>query len=119
MKMKAAFAFCCLACGSSIVVAVNQEFSLQQGQTAEVAGFTITFRGVANDSRCPIGVFCITAGNAEVQLLVDSVITLNTNHVPESATLGSYDLQLIELTPHPDRTGVHEPYRARLRLSTH
>jgi hypothetical protein len=50
---------------------LNRPFSLaigQSGECKEIAGFTVRFDKIASDSRCPKGVECITAGQAEVVL---------------------------------------------------
>lgn len=51
-------------------VAVGRPFELKVGQTIELSGaqLLITFKRVANDSRCPIDVVCIRAGDATVEL---------------------------------------------------
>ncbi len=76
----------------------------------------VTFLGVKNDSRCPMGVFCIAAGDAEVLLRVQvgnklpQNISIHTNRKPQKVTLSvlragtfgipkSYTLHVSELTP--------------------
>ena len=59
-------------------------FALKIGQTAqseEAKGLSITFDQVSADSRCPIGVQCITAGKADV------VLTLKKDGETQTATL--------------------------------
>ncbi|MBC7774405.1 MAG: hypothetical protein H7246_03120 [Phycisphaerae bacterium] len=63
---------------------VDRPFALQVGQTgecADVLGFNIKFEKVAADSRCPLGVECITAGKADV------VLTLTKAGVSQTVTL--------------------------------
>ena len=47
-------------------VALNREFRLRLGETARVSGLLVTFTDVPQDSRCPLGVLCIWAGNGTV-----------------------------------------------------
>lgn len=52
---------------------LKEAFGLKPGQTgecADVLGFTIKFEKIAADSRCPKGVECITAGKADVVLVL-------------------------------------------------
>ena len=68
----------------------QQEVQLALGETRSVDGdrVAITFGRVGEDSRCPTGVQCITAGNAVVSLLLQErgdkskTLQLNTNTNP-------------------------------------
>jgi hypothetical protein len=67
--------FSCLGCTDPAPAPVKFElgrlFPLLVGQTGEssqIQGFTIRFDKIAEDSRCPKGVECITAGKADVVL---------------------------------------------------
>lgn len=74
---------------------LNSPFALQVGQSGEwqkMRGFTIKFDKIAADSRCPLGVQCVTAGRAEVVLTLTKsgeshTVTLpfTTTEAPESA----------------------------------
>lgn len=69
---------------SAVTFDLNRPFSLALGQTGksfETPDFTIKFDKIAADSRCPKGVECITAGQADV------VITLSKGGVSETLTL--------------------------------
>lgn len=85
-------ALCALLCSlgcpppppPAIKFGLDKPFSLKMGQTGEssdVQGFAITFEKVAADSRCPQGVKCVTAGQADV------VVTLNKAGESETLTL--------------------------------
>ena len=52
--------------------ALDQPLTLHVGETAALAGTTLslTFERVPEDSRCPINVNCVWAGNAVVRLAV-------------------------------------------------
>jgi len=133
--MHAAFAFLLLvllagggvsAAGRVPAVPLGQDFVLEVGQTVLVdgAGFGITFVAVTEDSRCPVDVTCVWAGNATVELrvsmseTVDTTVTLNTDLEPKSTTIGRHELRLVALAPVP-RSDVRiaaGDYAATLRV---
>ena len=80
---------------------------------------------VASDSRCPVDVVCVTAGDAEIRLSVvgegeDRTVSLHTMQEPRSATIGAVRLELTGLVPSPRSTVTIPPqeYRATIRWST-
>lgn len=86
--------------------AAGQRISLLPGQSARLAdGSQLHFSGVVSDSRCPLDVQCIWAGDAELALQWRRVgaspiaITLHTNPSvgPDHAQLGDGRLVLLEL----------------------
>lgn len=114
------------AAGRVPAVPVGQDFVLQIGQTVlvEGAGFGITFVAVTEDSRCPVDVTCVWAGNATVELKVsmadhvDSTVILNTDLEPKAAPIGRHALRLVALAPLP-RSDTRIPgsdYSATLRV---
>src|SRR5215212_1805399 len=82
----------------SIQVQPGKEFQLAVGQEAQIQGSAITVRflKVSEDSRCPIDVNCVWAGNAAVRLLVgsgegtNSVRALNSTLEPRAVYYGGY-----------------------------
>ncbi|MDX1912046.1 MAG: hypothetical protein SFV22_11195 [Saprospiraceae bacterium] len=67
-----------------VVFHLESPFALKMGQTGvsdKTEGFAIRFDKIASDSRCPLGVQCITAGQAEV------VLTLTKTGVTKTVTL--------------------------------
>ena len=48
---------------------IGKEFSLGIGQTASIEGekLVIKFKAVLEDSRCPVNVVCVWAGNGKVE----------------------------------------------------
>jgi hypothetical protein len=102
---------------SQLSVTMGQQFSLRVGQAASVAGVSsvVTFRGVRSDSRCPDGVQCVQAGNAEVVLGVatggaaPAEVLLNTTATPRERTLGNGILRLIALAPARTAQGTIDP----------
>lgn len=97
--------------GEPASVRTGQEFKLRAGGRAvlEGEGLKVRFDSVAGDSRCPTGVTCVWAGNAEVLVEADSgggpaVLRLNTHggeNYPKEARHRQYVVVLVGLTPHP------------------
>lgn len=89
-------------------------------------GFTIRFRKVVSDSRCPIGYACVWAGNAKIRVAVEPitgglghVFELNTYLEPKQASYAAYTIHLVALNPYPhaDRVIQSEDYVATLRVT--
>ena len=87
----------------------NQQFKLQVNKQKVITKdkLKITFVSVLEDSRCPIGVDCIWAGNAKLQLKISQAkgasktFELNTNLQPQVFTFEGYEIKLVDLTPTP------------------
>jgi hypothetical protein len=88
-------------------VAYGDSFHLQHGELALIgAESRVTFRRIAEESRCPAGVDCIQAGNAAAVFGVEgpagtATLTLNTNREPRRAAAAGLTLTLVELGPLP------------------
>lgn len=90
---------------------LGKEFAIKAGEQLKVEGsdFQVKFVGVPQDSRCPTGVNCVWAGNAEVVLNLSydkctTNITLNTNDSPQTKQeerAGDFRVKLIKLDPYP------------------
>jgi len=112
--------------GSPTEIRLDQEFELASGATVRIAGTgqAITFESVPEDSRCPVNVTCVWAGNARVRLRVqaenrDSIVALNTLLDPHAVVIGTVRIELKALSPET-RAGAPIPagsYRARLLVS--
>lgn len=87
-------------------------FSLHAGESVTVnnGAARVTLYRVDNDSRCPVDVQCVSAGNAVVVLsLVDTACKacipaqqfVNTTIVPRSVDSAGYRLNLDSLLPAP------------------
>jgi hypothetical protein len=122
----AAAAACATMAGApSQQAALGQDFQLARGATAAVDRLTVRFTAVIEDSRCPLGVQCIRAGEAKVHLELhtgnqaDDVVLSTDGRQQRYASLGAYDVRLVALNP-PRRTDVAHPrYVATLRVSRH
>lgn len=117
----------CLA-GSSAVdgVPLGEPFVLRPDDTVEVSGtgLRVGFRGVLADSRCPAGVQCVWAGDAEVEVELSSVsgketVTLHTTLTPRSASHGGLVVRLDALAPQPvaGETIPRAAYRATFTVT--
>ena len=95
---------------------VGREFKIKVGQVVTLDGgsLRIRFTGVASDSRCPVDVTCVWAGNADVQFEVSAkgrrrwqgkrTLNLNTNastERPGEEKYRRYTIKLVGLSPQP------------------
>ena len=92
--------------GSVQQAALGEDVTLAIGQRAVVDGgaLEVRFDGVPEDSRCPVDVQCITAGNAVARLRLASggdaqTVELNTTVGPKEATHAGYTVRLVALRP--------------------
>ena len=103
-----------VACGDSDVtgpsrrVALGQSFELRVGETATIGEelLVVGFAGVTGDSRCPIDVACVWAGEATLRLTLrrlphpESVIEVKAPGAPEASDDG-YAIEVRTLLPEP------------------
>jgi hypothetical protein len=90
-------------------VRLDSNVELKAGQSAAVTGesFTLTFERVASDSRCPVGVQCVWAGDAVVRLAVTGpkgepgTVELHTQQLAREATFQGFKIRLVQLLPAP------------------
>jgi hypothetical protein len=81
----------------------DQDFSMQVGERVTLSDRTaLHYVGVGNDSRCPPGVQCIWAGDAEAQFEWSApdatrAFGLHTGKDPKQQTLGGSRLTLVSL----------------------
>ena len=104
----------------------GETFTLAPGDqvTLSPLGTHVRFIEVSEDSRCPLRVQCVWAGDGAVVLEVaprDGDATEHTVHTtegPDAVIVGSYELTLLSLSPYPEEPGDIEPadYRAELVL---
>jgi hypothetical protein len=92
-------------------ITLGEAFVLRVEQTAALGGgvgVSLTFEAVREDSRCPVGVSCIWAGDAVVAVRVDDsrggtvTLELHTNaRFDADAERGEHVVRLLELSPTP------------------
>jgi hypothetical protein len=92
---------------------VDKDFEIAASRSVKIEGtdLVIRFEGVLNDSRCPVDVQCITAGDAAIAVTAATGgaaanrYELHTDQGPKEATHGPYRIILIDLKPRPSSTG--------------
>ena len=100
---------------------------LAPGQSHQIpaSDLTFTFETVLEDSRCPAGVSCIWAGDAQVRVRASSkggsptTYTLHTNDAFDREVFhADMRVRLVALTPEPTRDGPPKPdqYRATMEF---
>ncbi len=100
-------------------VRLGKEFDLKLGQSAIIpdADLVITFKSIAEDSRCPTGAVCISAGNAKVVVSVSETnAPLNTTEGPKQISLRGYTVQLVAVNPYPKLDEEHPPRDYSIKL---
>lgn len=95
--------------------------TLAVGESQIVGRATATFTAVENDSRCPVDVVCVWAGNAEALLAVTAdgtsqTIELNSSLDPRTAVAAGIRFTLVALAPEPRSSDTQRAYRATLRI---
>lgn len=105
----------------------NQQVEIPLGQTRtfDEERLAISFGRVMEDSRCPTGAQCVTAGNARVGLILQErgeatrTVELNTGANPRRVTHEGYVVELVDLQPVPTAAGAPdmESYVVRLRVT--
>jgi hypothetical protein len=97
--------------GAAQTAGGGREFKLRAGRvvTPDGGALRVRFVRVASDSRCPVDVECVWAGNAELLFEVGGdrrrgkkSLKLNTNASPErpgEVKYGRYTLKLVGLAP--------------------
>ncbi len=97
-------------------VALAEVFDIAVGQTVMVRGekVEVGFTTVAEDTRCPVDVHCVAAGNARIVVALrngqeSGSSELNTTVEPRSSMLLGYSIRLVDLKPYPLSTRQTEP----------
>jgi hypothetical protein len=95
---------------AAITAAVGDTLRLERGAVAEVGdeGFRIRFAGIEADSRCPRGVDCIWAGDAEARLVLwlpgepstAAVLHTHADSLRQVQHAG-YRVTLVDVEPYP------------------
>jgi hypothetical protein len=91
----------CSPVETAITAQPGVEFAISVGETATLAGTDtrITFKEVREDSRCPIDVTCVWAGDAKIAIII-------------SRSGSAEDTRIISLTP-PNNDSRAENFRVR------
>jgi hypothetical protein len=103
---------------------VGKEFTLRPGATATLtdAGFKVKLEQVTDDSRCPVDVTCVWAGDAVAVLRINPDRAGETKRLhinrgadrPGEAEQDAYVIRFVKLLPAPrnNQTIPSEDYRA-------
>jgi hypothetical protein len=107
----------CAPVKTTVVAEPGQAFSLPLGQTAAVKGSDVrlTFKDVRTDSRCPVDVQCVWAGEAKIGVIVSGNGTteetkiLSLTPADSEAKAGSLRIRFVGLTPVPRQADAGTP----------
>jgi hypothetical protein len=102
-------------------VDLGAQFTLAPGATVFVknAGIKVRFIAVIEDSRCPLDVTCIWAGEVKVQLEIDDTRATSPLEIIEggSAAAGGYRVTVVRVEPQPVSTARIAPQAYRVTLT--
>jgi hypothetical protein len=108
----------------TVVANPGTEFDLAIGQTAALEGtdYRITFNRVTEDSRCPVDVTCVWAGDAKIELVISRSGTPDDTRVVSLAppnsevAVGDLRIRFVSLAPAPRQSQqpASRAYVARL-----
>jgi len=119
----------CVSWTTAVAAAVSQDghrlvLAPKQSEQLLDTGLSVTFETVEEDSRCPVNMTCVWAGDAIVRIRVDARNTkpsLYTLHTSERSTReishAGVLLRLISLAPLPTPDGPPRSDDYRLTLS--
>jgi hypothetical protein len=107
-------------------VPLDRDFDLRVTESVrlDATDLVIHFDAVLNDSRCPVDVQCVTAGDATVRMTVregdgaSAPLELHTTEEPKQGAHGAFVVRLVELRPLPraSRPILASEYVATLRV---
>ena len=89
---------------SPIQPQLGEVFEIEFGKqiTIPEEDISLRFNDVLKDSRCPKGVTCVWAGNAEIVIQLNNTeANLNTYLDPKQTSISEYKVQLLSLNPYP------------------
>jgi hypothetical protein len=118
----------CATLDTAVVANPGAEFNLAIGRSATISGtdYRITFNRVTEDSRCPVDVQCVWAGDAKIELTISRpnvpgdtrIISLTPPN--SEATAGNVKIRFVSLAPTPRQSEppATRKYVARLVVLT-
>lgn len=108
-------------------VAAGDTVTMRPGEIAYLpdGAINIVFRGVVQDSRCPIDVVCVWQGDAQVRLAVALArhawerVDLHTSLEPKAVEFEDYVIRLVDVAPSRRSNDSVRPadYSIRLAIS--
>ncbi len=105
----------CAPLQTAVIVEPGVSFTLAPGQSAEVkrADTRITFREVREDSRCPVDVTCVWAGDAKIQIVIEpngsAPRTLSITPPNNETRAGNLRIRFVGLSPVPRQADGNAP----------
>ena len=107
----------CATVETAVVAEPGVEFELPLGKTAVLnsSGVRITFQQVKEDSRCPLDVQCVWAGEAKIELTVsrpgspDDVKTISITPPNNETSSGDVRIRFVGLAPVPRQADAGKP----------
>jgi hypothetical protein len=104
----------CAGVQTAAVVEQGASFTLAPGETAAVreTDARLTFKRVTEDSRCPVDVSCVWAGDAKIEVTIsrngpaDETRILSINH---ETTVGNLRIRFVSLAPVPRQADASVP----------
>jgi hypothetical protein len=107
----------CATVETAVVAEPGVEFELPLGKTATLnaSGVRITFQQVKEDSRCPVDVQCVWAGEAKIQLTVsrpgspDDVKVISITPPNNETSSGDVRIRFVGPAPVPRQADAGKP----------
>jgi hypothetical protein len=116
----------CATVDTAVVANPGADFNLAVGKSATISGtdYRITFNRVTEDSRCPVDVQCVWAGDAKIELTVarnsapDATRVISLTPPNSETTVGNVKIRFVSLAPTPRQSEppASRPYVARLMV---
>ena len=111
----------CAGITTTSTVDPGASFTLAPGETAAVKGADarITFKRVTDDSRCPVDVTCVWAGDAKIEITIsrngapDETRILSITPPKHEATVGNLRIRFVSLAPVPRQADANVPRKYR------
>lgn len=111
----------CAGVQTAAVVDPGASFTLAPGETAVVKGADarITFKRVTDDSRCPVDVTCVWAGDAKIEITIsrngapDETRILSITPPKHETTVGNLRIKFVSLAPVPRQADANVPRKYR------
>ena len=118
------FGAACAPVETAVVAEPGQAFALPLGKTAAVKGSDVrlTFKDVRTDSRCPVDVQCVWAGEAKIGVVIsgngttEETKVLSLTPADSEARAGNLRIRFVGLAPVPRQAdaGTARAYVAQL-----
>jgi hypothetical protein len=107
----------CAPIQTAVIVEPGVSFTLAPGQAAEVkrTGTRIAFREVREDSRCPVDVTCVWAGDAKIEVVIsrtgaaDDTRILSITPPNNEARTETLRIRFVGITPVPRQSDGNAP----------